>query len=123
MDNLDGKKWEDNELRLEQEQLMTFVKKHPYPSFEDVCGELDYQSFAEYGTVNHELCKRIYENSTNDKIILEAGKQIYARGGITALRENHYVLQRFYNHPDGCIRSHPKWIEIVWQDVCDQWRA
>jgi hypothetical protein len=120
---MDNNNNDDIEIDLEQEKIREFVNKHPYPSYEDVANKLDVQLWAEYGKVNHNLCKSIYDNSTNDAIILKAGKRIYRRGGTTALRANLYVLQTFYNHPDPSIKSHPKWIEIVWQDICDEWRA
>jgi hypothetical protein len=80
------------------------VKANPYPTFEAITALLEKQRhlalIAEYGRINHDLCKTIYENCTDKEKVIEAGKAIHARGGIQALQCNFYVLDAVFRGVD-----------------------
>lgn len=65
-----------------------------YPTFEEMEIILmwNFRLDAEYGKMNHEICKRIFENSTNEDIIKECMKQIEQVGGRQALVVNLEIL-------------------------------
>ena len=70
-----------------------FVKEHVYPSYKVMCEAILAQCvkndeffdiLSEYGQVNHEWCKKIYEGITNDDTCTLYGKKIADRGGFSA---------------------------------------
>ena len=63
--------------------------------------------FVEYGEINHEHCKTIYENPNNEDLIIEMVANIHNRGGVTALYNNLKVLNLVFNenHLESCETS------------------
>ena len=76
-------------IRKEEKIIEDFVKWNPYPDFKyitDILSSNDnyLDMFVEYGEINHEHCKTIYENPHNEDLIIEMGRNIHNRGGVTA---------------------------------------
>ena len=46
---------------------------------------------AEYGEINHDLMKEIYENIFDKDLIKKHGERIHHRGGMTALQQDYYT--------------------------------
>ena len=84
-----------------------FVAKNPYPSYEKImeglqeafqkkyCGGASFSWMSEYGHINHEWCKTIYENITNKDKVIEIGRRIGQRGGLRAMQANWYIMYHF----------------------------
>ena len=116
-------------IQLEEELIEEYVKSSPYPQYEDIIKILYYNltfldMYAEYGELNHTWCKTIYNNPNNKKLIVEMGKNIYNRGGMQALVQNHQVLRLIYSKSNNIIiKGYVRIIEEYFQDVCDEWVA
>ena len=89
-----------------------------YPSFKDMQEKLKRRPslWAEYGAVNHDCCKSIYDSPHNEDLVVKMGKIIYKRGGMTALQANYYVIVFEWKNKE--LASH---LEKVFEKVCDEW--
>ena len=90
-----------------------------YPTFEEMQNKLkrrlDLDS--EYGKVNHDCCKAIYENPQNEDLIVKNGKIIYHRGGFTALQANFYIIVYEWNNTILASK-----LEKIFEKVSDEWQ-
>lgn len=110
----------------EDEPIINFVKAHPYPSYEEMVNIIgkDDRTYAEYGEKNHELCKKIYENITDSKIVADCGLAINEMGGFQAMSANYKVLlmySPFREATNPNVRSAPKQVCSHW-DLVGSWR-
>ena len=77
---------------------MNFIKENPYPDYNFIESDLllkqkqSLEQYAEYGEINHDLMKEIYENILDKDLIKKHGERIHHRGGMTALQQNYYTL-------------------------------
>lgn len=110
------------------------VKARPYPAFNTISDGLRVRErldlMAEYGEVNHGLCKTIYENTPHGvEAIVEAGKAIYARGGMQALQRNYYVIidqLQTASMRGGSDQDYAEarfWLEKTFEQVTDEWKV
>lgn len=85
----------DNTSDTKDEAIKQFVILNPYPSFDEMSKNIERRIDleAEYGVSNHAWCKTIYDNPTNENLIVETGKAIYRMGGMQALSKNLEVIQ------------------------------
>ena len=69
----------------------------PYPSWEEMQEALSWNFIldAEYGQINHELCKEIYEHLEDPDVIDAAVNKIIRRGGLQALKANLATLKKY----------------------------
>ena len=110
-------------------KLLLYVEQNPYPEYcliEELLLKHDrWELLSEYGQINHILCKKIYENPNDENIIVSCGKQIYKRGGFTALQANYYVIIQFYKKSrDEDIRyCYPKKLEFTFEKITSEWKA
>ena len=57
----------EEELKRDRERLMNFIKENPYPDYNFIEYDLllkqkqSLEQYAEYGEINHDLMKEIYE--------------------------------------------------------------
>ena len=113
---------------MEDEMMNHFVILHPYPTYDQMIKKIQevpnvltaLDMFAEYGEPNHEWCKTIYENPSDESKIIEMGKKIYTRGGEQAMLWNHKVLSCM--SPLACstnpvIGSHAAWVGHCWNGI------
>ena len=88
----------EEELNRDRERLINFIKENPYPNFKFIEYHLileqkqSSEQNAEYGEINHDLMKEIYENIFDHDLIRKHGERIHHRGGKTALQQNYYTL-------------------------------
>ena len=88
----------EEELQRDKERLMNFIKENPFPDYDFVTNDLilkklcDIEQYSEYGKINHDLMKEIYENIFDEKLIRKNGESIYERGDIRALQNNYNTL-------------------------------
>ena len=68
-----------------------------YPTWEEMQEKLswDFMLDAEYGKMNHLLCKQIYEHLEDPDVIDEAAKKITNLGGLQALKANLQILKKY----------------------------
>ena len=94
----------EEELKRDRERLMNFIKENPYPDYKFIKYDLllkqeqSLEQYAEYGEINHDLMKEIYENIFDKDLIKKHGERIHHRGGITALQQNYYTLLTVLKH-------------------------
>ena len=61
----------EEELKRDRERLLNFIKENPYPDYKFIEYDLllkqkqSLEQYAEYGEINHDLTKEIYENIKN----------------------------------------------------------
>ncbi len=81
-----------------------------YPTWEEMQEKLswDFVLDAEYGEMNHVLCKQIYENLDNVHLVNEAVKKITNVGGLQALKANLQILKKYTE-----IKNNPKSQELL----------
>ena len=84
---------------------MTFIKENPYPDYNFVSNDLLLKQeiclpqYAEYGEINRDLMKEIYEHIFDKDITVKRnGERIRHRGGKTALQQNYYTLLSVLKH-------------------------
>ena len=88
-------------VRAEQAALRNFCAAVPFPSYTKCLSILsrDAELLAEYGPLNHELLKEVYDAGFADKaLIRECGRLIHHRGGEQALWANSYAVNRIMVH-------------------------
>ena len=90
-----------------------------YPTFKQMQKKLERRLdlWSEYGQVNHDCCKAIYENPDDEDLVVKMGKIIYQRGGMTALQANYYII--VYEWSNKNLASH---LEKVFEKVSDEWQ-
>ena len=88
---------EEDMIKEEERQYIEHVKANAYPSYKAMAKAIvpHLELYADYGEINHELCKLIYENMLDMHIVHKAAKKIYGRGGLQALQANYTVLKYF----------------------------
>lgn len=117
-----------------EEAMAAAVKARPYPDLETISGNLRvrerFDLMAEYGGVNHALCKKIYENVPNGvDAVVEAGKAIHGRGGMRALQCNFYVVidqlrsASMQSCSDQDYAEARFWLEKTFEQVTDEWKV
>ena len=81
----------EEELKRDRERLMHFIKENPYPDYRFIDYDLilkqkqSLEQYAEYGEINHDLMKEIYENIFDKDLIKNT-----VRGYITEEETQHY---------------------------------
>ena len=115
-------------ITAEHQILENFVQQNPYPEYDIMLENISNIAYlwSEYGEHNHVWCKAIYENPTNEEIIVKMGKLIYKRGGIKSLSANYYTLLHFSpykqsTHP--VVTGQRRMIGIYFQQVCSEWNS
>ena len=97
--------WERKQIEKEDEEIRDFVKCHPMPSPDDEEGEkfwkkvIDRMKEAEgvngmiiYSFVRFDIMKKMYENLTDKKVIIDCGKELNRDGKINAMIINLTLL-------------------------------
>ena len=107
--------------------MQEYIESHPYPSYDEMIARIDehptlsLQMYAEYGEVNHNYLKQIYESNFDVKLTRDRGRDIYARGGLQAMIMNCAAFSYvgpFVGCTDDATRySGTKLIEIHWNGI------
>jgi hypothetical protein len=107
----DEREADERMMQQENARVDAFVAAHPWPSYADMCSKMSgymadgthppelrravFEWSAEYGEINHALCKEIYENIHDAARCKRVGQRIFDRGGFTALQANFYIVRNF----------------------------
>jgi len=90
------------ETHNEKLAVEKFTKRNKYPTFQDMLIMLskpeDVHVYAEYGELNHEWMKKIWDDIHNEEKIKVVGKLINKRGGFQAMTQNHAALIKVVQH-------------------------
>lgn len=84
-------------IEIEEKLLKSHIKTFPYPSYQQMIRQMKnhplyYDLYAEYGQMNHNALKKIYESEMDPEVAKKLGNLIYARGGTHALQMNCTVF-------------------------------
>ena len=109
--------------------MTEYVAEHPYPSYDDMAATLaneDMWLYAEYGKGNHQCCKAVYENPTDEALCAEMGRKVYKMGGMTGLRAMHRIVASYSPYKDSnerVVQSQGRLLEFYFEKSCDEWLA
>ena len=88
----------EEELRRDRERLMHFKKENPYTDYKFIEYDLILkqeqllEQYAEYGEINHDPMKEIYETIFDKDLLRKHGERTHHRGAKTALQQNYSTL-------------------------------
>ena len=90
-------------VEAEQACIQRFCSNVPFPTHEQVCeilcSQRDIDLLAEYGPMNHDFLKELYEtNFADTDLIKENGRHIRRICGERTLVSNQYALNRIMVH-------------------------
>jgi hypothetical protein len=116
----------ETSYKQEDKILTEFVNKMPYPEYKKLLDTLNHNVILScpYSYDFHTWCQTIYENPTDEKLIVEMGKKIYKKGGLQALKQSHSILSYFSPYmasTDTVIRSQSIMIGKYFHGVCSEW--
>ena len=124
------------ELEYIDKEVRKFTEDNPFPNYnemEDLFDspknpDLKYYAFmwrTEYGEVNHECLKKMYESHLDEHVCKEMGKKIYKRGGFVALQACYYIMFHFSPYRlsnDRLVRFYPEIVQHHWNGI-GEWQA
>ena len=97
--------WERKEIEKEDEEIRDFVRCHPMPSPDDEEGDKLWKKVIDrmkdnegvngmiiYSFVRFDIMKKMYENLTDKKIIIDFGKELNRDGEFNAMIINLTLL-------------------------------
>lgn len=125
--------YEENELEREIKIVSDFISENKYPSRKEIIKTIEkdakrvYQFLQDglylildYDEEIHLICKKIYENLNDKKIINECGKIIYDRIGFYGMQSCYYILKLYSplaKSNNMVIRSSAIVIEYYWDGI------
>ena len=132
--------WESKAIEKEDEEIRDFVKCHPMPLPDDEEGEQFWKKVINrlkedqginamiiYSFVNFDIIKRMYENLTDKKVIVDCGKELNRDGKWDAMAINQTLLalaidELILDDTDKPITSQIRIIEHWWDGI-GKWEA
>ena len=127
--------WERKTIEKEDEEIRDFVKCHPLPPREDfdfwksvfdrVVSESNVERFKIFIHKQLDIIKRMYENLTNQDIIIQCGKGLNRRGGCFCMSVNMTLLSIAMdelNDTNNPCLSQMRVIEHWWDGI-GEWKA
>ena len=97
--------WERKEIEKEDEEIRDFVRCHPMPSPDDEEGDKLWKKVIDrmkdnegvngmiiYSFVRFDIMKKMYENLTDKKVIIDCGKELNRDGEFNAMIINLTLL-------------------------------
>ena len=130
--------WERKQIEKEDEEIRDFVKCHPMPSPDDEEGEQFWKKVIDrlkndqginamiiYSFVNFDIIKRMYENLTDKKVIVECGKELNRDGKWDAMAINQTLLALALDKLNDTNNNISTQIRVIehWWDGIGNWKA
>ena len=97
--------WERKAIEKEDEKIIDFVRCHPMPTPDDEEGEKNWKKVVDrmkdnegangmiiYSFVRFDIIKKMYENLTDKKVIIDCGKELNRDGKFNAMIINITLL-------------------------------
>ena len=101
----DDDDWEREQIEKEDEEIRDFVRCYPMPSPNDEEGETFWKKVIDrmkddegvngmiiYSFVDFDIMKKVYENLTDKKVIIDCGKKLNSDGEFNAMIINLTLL-------------------------------
>ena len=130
--------WERKAIEKEDEGIRDFVRCHPMPSPDDEEGDKFWKKVINrlkndqginamiiYSFVSFDIMKKMYENLTDKKVIVDCGKELNCDGKWDAMAINQTLLALAIdelNDTDKPITSQVRIIEHWWDGI-GKWKA
>ena len=130
--------WERKQIEKEDEEIRDFVKCHPMPSPDDEEGEkfwkkvIDRMKEAEgvngmiiYSFVRFDIMKKMYENLTDKKVIIDCGKELNRDGEFNAMIINPTLLSIAMDELNDTNKPCLTQMRVIehWWDGIGKWKA
>ena len=130
--------WEREQIEKEDEEIRDFVKCHPMPSPDDDEGHkfwkkvIDRMKEAEgvkdmmiYMFVNFTIMKKMYENLTDRKVIVDCGKELNRDGEFNAMIINITLLSIAMDELNDTNKPCLTQMRVIghWWDGIGKWKA
>ena len=130
--------WERKQIEKEDEEIRDFVKCHPMPSPDDEEGEkfwkkvIDRMEEAEgvngmiiYSFVRFDIMKKMYENLTDKKVIIDCGKELNRDGKFNAMIINLTHLSIAMDELNDTNKPCLTQMRVIehWWDGIGKWKA
>ena len=134
----EGEDWEREQIEKENEEIRDFVKCNPMPSPDDEGGNEFWFKVVDrlkadqgingmiiFSFADFDIVKRMYENQTDKKVIIECGKELNSDGGWDAMAISQTLLALAIdklNDTDKPITTQVRIIEHWWDGI-GKWKA
>ena len=134
----EDEEWERKAIEKENEEIRDYVRCHPMPLPDDEEGEQFWKKVINrlkndqginamilYSFVNFDIMKKMYENLTDKKVIVDCGKELNRDGKWDAMAINQTLLALAIdelNDTDKPITSQVRIIEHWWNGI-GKWKA
>ena len=130
--------WERKQIEKEDEEIRDFVKCHPMPSPDDEEGEkfwkkvIDRMKEAEgvngmiiYSFVRFDIMKKMYENLTDKKVIIDCGQELNRDGEFNAMIINLTLLSIAMDELNDTNKPCLTQMRVIehWWDGIGKWKA
>lgn len=109
---------------MSDNDVKKYIRSNPFPSYDEMIKRIgnNMEVYAEYGMVNHNSLKKIYESFMDEKIAKQEGMKLYNRGGTQALQMNCTAFMYFgpfSTSHNSDIKFAGKTLEFAWDGIGD----
>jgi hypothetical protein len=130
--------WERKEIEKEDEEIRDFVRCHPMPSPDDEEGDKLWKKVIDrmkdnegvngmiiYSFVRFDIMKKMYENLTDKKIIIDFGKELNRDGEFNAMIINLTLLSIAMDELNDTNKPCLSQMRVIehWWDGIGKWKA
>ena len=134
----EDEEWERKAIEKEDEEIRDFVRCHPMPSPDDEEGDkfwkkvIDRMKSGEgvkdmtiYMFVNFAIMKKMYENLTDKKVIIDCGKELNRDGEFNAMIINLTLLSIAMDELNDTNKPCLTQMRVIehWWDGIGKWKA
>ena len=130
--------WERKEIEKEDEEIRDFVRCHPMPSPDDEEGDKLWKKVIDrmkdnegvngmiiYSFVRFDIMKKMYENLTDKKVIIDCGKELNRDGEFNAMIINLTLLSIAMGELNDTNKPCLSQMRVIehWWDGIGKWKA
>ena len=130
--------WERKEIEKEDEEIRDFVRCHPMPSPDDEEGDKLWKKVIDrmkdnegvngmiiYSFVRFDIMKKMYENLTDKKVIIDCGKELNRDGEFNAMIINLTLLSIAMDELNDTNKLCLSQMRVIehWWDGIGKWKA
>ena len=130
--------WKRKEIEQEDEEIRDFVRCHPMPSPDDEEGDKLWKKVIDrmkdnervngmiiYSFVRFDIMKKMYENLTDKKVIIDCGKELNRDGEFNAMIINLTLLSIAMDELNDTNKPCLSQMRVIehWWDGIGKWKA
>ena len=130
--------WERKAIEKEDEKIIDFVRCHPMPTPDDEEGEKNWKKVIDrmkdnegangmiiYSFVRFDIMKKMYENLTDKKVIIDCGKELNRDGKFNAMIINITLLSIAMDELNDTNKPCLTQMRVIanWWDGIGKWKA